>query len=373
MKQNKIIEFVRKKDFKFVNELSSGSFGKTILLKDDNINHFFVCKKYEPLKGIKKEEYYENFINEIKLLHLLHNDNVVRIFNYYLYPEIQTGYIMMEYVEGEDILSHLINNPEDINSIFEQTIKGFVYLENNNILHRDIRPTNIMVDKNSNVKIIDFGFGKQVEFENDNNKSISINWWGSLTPDDFNKKIYDNKTEIFFLGLLFQDIIHEIDCDFKYKHILREMIKQNYENRIESFNEIYKNIVEDNDSFDLFNYEEKRIYQDFVQVISDSLSKRENSATLLMNNEKLIKQLDELKQKTILEDYISAKHLLNIFINGQYKFYNKNFDTSKLKDFIQFFKSISKEKQNIVLYNIETRFNDINTYLEYEYDGDIPF
>jgi len=142
--------------------------------------------------------------------------------------------------------------------------------------------------------------------------------------------------------------------------------------RIESFNEIYKNIVEDNDSFDLFNYQEKRIYQDFVKVISDSLSKRESSANLLMNNEKLIKQLDELKQKTILEDYINVKHLLKIFINGQYRFYNNSFSTSKLKDFIQFFKSISKEKQNIVIYNIETRFTDIDTYFEYD-DEDIPF
>ena len=57
MQENEIIEFLRKKDFKFIKELSNGSFGKTILLEDDYINHKFVCKKYEPLEGIKKEDY----------------------------------------------------------------------------------------------------------------------------------------------------------------------------------------------------------------------------------------------------------------------------------------------------------------------------
>ena len=371
MTKNKIIEFVRKKDYKFLEELSNGSFGKTVLLEDENINQKFVCKKYEPQKGINKETYYKNFINEIKLLHLLYQENIVRIFNYYLYPENFTGYIMMEYVQGEDILTHLKKFPENINNIFEQTIKGFVYLENNNILHRDIRPTNIMVNNNSNVKIIDFGFGKQINFENDNNKSISINWWGSLKPSDFNNEIYDHKTEIFFLGLLFQDIIQEIDVDFKYKHILKEMIIQKYENRIVSFDEIYKRILENNNSFELFNQEEKNIYQEFVQIMFNSLSSREDSTVLNMHIEQIIKNLEELKQKTILEDYINSKHILKAFIKGQYRFYARMFETAKLKDFIHFFKSISKEKQNIVLYNIETRFHDINIY--YNDDEEIPF
>jgi len=84
MQENQIIEFLRAKDFKFIKKLSSGSFGQTILLNDDYINHQFVCKKYIPQEGIAKEDYYENFVNEIKLLHLLYHDNIVRVFNYYL-------------------------------------------------------------------------------------------------------------------------------------------------------------------------------------------------------------------------------------------------------------------------------------------------
>ena len=83
MTKDKVIEFIRSKDFKFIQELGSGAFGKTILLTDEEINHQFVCKKYMPLDFIDKKEFYKNFINEIKLLHLLYHKNIVRIFNYY--------------------------------------------------------------------------------------------------------------------------------------------------------------------------------------------------------------------------------------------------------------------------------------------------
>ncbi|MBA3025030.1 MAG: protein kinase [Sulfurimonas sp.] len=86
MKEQDTIEFIRKKDFKFIKKLGNGAFGETILIQDEYINYDFVCKKYKPLKGIPKEEYFKNFINEIKLMHLLHHNNIVRVFNYYLYP-----------------------------------------------------------------------------------------------------------------------------------------------------------------------------------------------------------------------------------------------------------------------------------------------
>jgi len=369
--KNKIIEFIRKKDFKLIEELNSGSFGKTVLLQDDNINHKFVCKKYEPQTGINKKEYYNNFINEIKLLHLLYNDNIVRIFNYYLYPEKYTGYIMMEHVKGQDIYSYLREYPENLNNIFEQTIKGFVYLEKNKILHRDIRPGNIMVNENSIVKIIDFGFGKKINFQNDNQKSISINWWGNILPNDFDKKIYDNRTEIFFVGMLFQDIIQEIDSSFKYKHILKKMVNSEYDNRINSFNDILKSIVENDNNIALFTSEEKKIYQDFANIITESISEKENSSKVIMDIDAILKDLEDLKQKTMLEDYVKSKSILKILVIGQFKYYEQNHSTKFINDFFQFFKSISKEKQNIVLYNLETRLDNIRTY--YNEDDEIPF
>jgi serine/threonine-protein kinase len=99
----------------------------------------------------------------------------------------------MDYIEGDNIENYLLWSPEEINNIFSQTIDAFSYLESFNILHRDIRPKNILITKEKIVKIIDFGFGKQIMNPKDFNKSISLNWLYD-TPDDFNQAIYDFKT-----------------------------------------------------------------------------------------------------------------------------------------------------------------------------------
>jgi len=64
------------------------------------------------------DELYRNFVEEIKLLHMINHQNIVRVFNYYLYPEEKTGYILMEFISGFDIEDYLRRFPEDVNSIF---------------------------------------------------------------------------------------------------------------------------------------------------------------------------------------------------------------------------------------------------------------
>src|SRR4051812_22579916 len=103
MTDQRIIEFLRKKDFVFKGALGRGACGETVLLYDDVIDETFVCKKYAPMQSQFKETLFANFVREIKLLHLLNHSNVVRVFNYYLYPNAFTGYILMEYVQGKDV------------------------------------------------------------------------------------------------------------------------------------------------------------------------------------------------------------------------------------------------------------------------------
>ncbi len=368
-----IIKFIRQKDFKFLKKIGQGALGKTVLLRDEYLNVDFICKKYEPISGIPNEKYYKNFLEEIKLLHLLYHKNIVRIYNYYLYPDLYTGYIVMEYVEGEEIDTYFEKYPENINNIFEQIIDGFVYLEENSILHRDIRPSNIMIDKNHNLKIIDFGFGKQKEFSNDDKKSISLNWWGGEIPDDFKNNEYNFQTEIFFIGKLFKKIIDNMNCSFKYHNILNKMIEINPLKRISSFQEIIREIKMEISMIELFDDEEKQIYQDFATCFSNSLVSREESSKIVMNTNLIIKDLELLHKRTMLENYITSNNIHKIFISGSYTYKkNQTFYFYTFENFMKFFKKSSYEKQNIILYNLETRFLDVEVYLPDNFD-EIPF
>jgi serine/threonine-protein kinase len=76
-----IISFVRQKDYLLEKYLDEGGFGKTVLLLDPVMDEYFVCKKYEPQPYVDQREYYENFKNEIKIMHKLFHKNIVRVFN----------------------------------------------------------------------------------------------------------------------------------------------------------------------------------------------------------------------------------------------------------------------------------------------------
>jgi serine/threonine-protein kinase len=85
-----IIRFIKQKEYKFIKELGQGGLGKTILILDSEIGEQFVCKKYSPYDESLKDEYYDYFKNEIKVMFQVNHSNIIRIFNYYLYPEQRT-------------------------------------------------------------------------------------------------------------------------------------------------------------------------------------------------------------------------------------------------------------------------------------------
>lgn len=252
--QGRNIAFIRTRDYQLVRELGSGACGQTVLLHDDVIDEDFVCKKYQPYDETVRQELFAAFVREIKLLHRLHHANVVRVFNYYLYPDQYTGYILMEFVDGTDIQEYLAANPEKTNELFLQAISGFKYLEDAGILHRDIRPANLMVAADGVLKIIDLGFGKRVTKSADFEKSISLNWWCE-PPADFDDSRYDFTTEVYFVGKLFEKLIRENNIEhFHYTDLLRQMCERNPDHRIGGFSVLAQKIRADQFSEISFDY-----------------------------------------------------------------------------------------------------------------------
>ena len=105
--KGQVIEFDRKKEFKYVRPLGKGGTGDTHLFEDETTNILFAFKKYNPVDIDRIDEYYKRFVDEIKILFKIAHPNIVRIYNYYLYPELKLGYLQMEYVEGVEIDSYI--------------------------------------------------------------------------------------------------------------------------------------------------------------------------------------------------------------------------------------------------------------------------
>lgn len=368
----KIIEFIRTKDYRFLKEIGQGGTGRTILIKDEIIDESFVCKKYSPYYPEHKELFFGNFVDEIKILHKLYHKNIVRVFNYYLYPEMTTGYILMEYIEGQNIKAFILNNPHLLNDIFVQTISGFSHLEQNKILHRDIRPDNILVSKEGVVKIIDFGFGKRIKFDDDFDKSITLNWRYS-PPDDFKSKIYDFRTEIYFIGKLFEEIIKEnLIENFAYSSVLNKMINADFNDRISKFAFVEREILNEENLGIEFSKEEKNIYKRFAGSLQSIFKKIEESATYNTDIDKIIAGLESVYRNSMLEEFIQNPNTLSkCFVNGTYYFSKPEIELSIIKDFIKLLNSVSVDKKRIILNNLWQRLDAIDRYV-IDID-DLPF
>lgn len=286
-KQNgDVIPFVKQKDYIMVNnDLGGGSFGKTVLLQDPFIDELFVAKKYEPEYDGIKEQFYKNFLDEIKILYKLNHRNIVRIYNYYAYENIYTGYILMEYIDGENIGDFISDYfapfaETTLDDVFLQLIDVFCYIEAHGIIHRDIREGNILVDKSGTVKVIDFGIGKIASKVDDGDADslvTDINRAASDTlPQEYYDGIYTNLTDMFYLAELFRRLIdNSKSCDrtdFSYNDILNKMMEKKPENRFASFAAIREAIGKHDFLHMQISDEDREIYQEFTNLIYESLT-----------------------------------------------------------------------------------------------------
>ena len=368
-----IIKFNRSREYKLVRELGQGACGRTVLIHDDQIEEDFVCKKYVPYSEGQREALFRNFTREIKLLHQIYHRNVVRIFEYYIYPELYAGYILMEFVSGTEIDDSVRNAPERINEVFLQVIEGFNYLESKGILHRDIRPQNLMVRHDGLVKIIDLGFGKQIQYSGDFDKSINLNQWCE-PPDDFKIDVYDFSTEVYFIGKLFEQLVRDNDiAHFKYTSLLDGMCQIDPRQRVSSFFDVLKAIQNDTFFEIEFSDPEKKCYLNFADELVFHITKVEDGATYIACIHRVQENLDDAYRRIMLEkDAPDACTIIRCFIDGMYYYRKQGLSVSAVRGFLHLLKSATESKRRIILSNIHTRLDALPRYWQEE-DMDIPF
>ena len=341
----KEIEFNRPAKYTLVEELGSGACGATVLLRDEGMGTDLVAKKYRPFfqEGEDDALYAEllnRFRDEARILFRLNHPNIVRVFNYYDYPEIKTAYIVMEYIEGSELLDFLNDNPFAAERVFEGIVDGFSHLQDEGVLHRDIRPANILVRPSGTPKIINFGFGKALEKEgvSDDPKSISLNWWCE-TPPDFVDGIYDFQTEVYFVGKLFEKALSDGGLtEFKYKLLVGRMCEPDRQLRIDSFQQIQTQISLG--KFDELAFSEPEIstYREFAGQLS------------------------------------APNKLAGVFIHGAFSYWkNSEIQVSTIQRFITLLRGLTEEKKGIVIENLTARL-DASERTDPPYLGDeIPF
>lgn len=374
MNNGDIITFNTKKNLTYIKPLGAGGTGDTHLFLDETTGIQFAIKKYVPKDYRHVDEYYNRFVDEIVILFNISHPNIVRIYNYYLFPEVKTGYLQMEYVDGVTI-DKFEPTPwgKDWNDIFREVISAFEYLEQHNILHRDIRPANILIDKNENVKIIDFGFGKHLECTSKDENSIVLNWPATEMPDEVKLSgDYNEQTEIYFIGILFEHLLKEDTQDFQFHHIIEKMVKVNPHQRYVSFHDITNDISAGVMSQINFSNRQKEIYRHFADILSSHINHYLNKYSPINNISVTLSRLEEFIKSSSLEYYVQNNtKLIDCFISCDYNYNTqRDIDVQSVIDFYKMVTSLSPSKQKVLFDNIYGRLSTISVQID---DDELPF
>ena len=126
-----------------------------------------VAQKIVALKMLRDEhaadpQQVRRFVNESKVVSMLSHPGIVKIFNYSVRND--TKYIAMEYIEGITLKDYIrkrgVLSFNEIISYTEQILHALEHAHENGIVHRDIKPQNIMLLRNGLIKVTDFGIAK---------------------------------------------------------------------------------------------------------------------------------------------------------------------------------------------------------------------
>ena len=199
--------------------LGEGSFAKVFLAKWRET--FVVAKVINP--NICKNEK-ELVLREFEIMTKLHHPNIVQFLGYIDKPFI----IVMEYIPNGDLLENINKrtlSKENKKKIMKDILQGLVYIHNRlpySLIHRDIKPTNILLTNSKVAKITDFGLSK---FNNIYRTSSKINEDSSynnyhifkdltinvgteryMAPEIIEEKHYNNKIDIYSCGILLYEM-----------------------------------------------------------------------------------------------------------------------------------------------------------------------
>lgn len=369
--ENEEVVFDARKNMKFIRNLGDGGTGEAKLFYDQSVDMYFAIKKYNPKPGNNRDDCYKKFVDEIKILFQIFHENIVRIYYYYLYPINKIGYIQMEYIDGTSIDNIKPSNyNKKWEDYFVDTINAFDYLHKKNILHRDIRANNFMIDKNGVLKIIDFGFGKKLS-DTCNKNSVLLNWPVSTVPKEVvNNHEYNFSTEIYYIGKMFEKLIG--NEEFLYKNILSKMTECNIAKRYSSCEEIKADISSNLFNRIAFSQSEINTYRNFSKGLCDSIAKYLGFPIFNTDFEKIYVELEKIIVSSSLEENIqNNQDLISVFILSNFNYYpKKEIAVKYVKNFYKLLSKSENTKREIILDNLISRLKSIK--VEYDYD-DLPF
>jgi serine/threonine protein kinase/Tfp pilus assembly protein PilF len=193
--------------YQVIEELGRGGMGKVYKVFDTKIKEKVALKLIRP-EISSDSETIERFSNELRLARKIAQRNVCRMFD--LGEAEGAHFITMEYVQGEDLKS-MIRMAAGLSigavlSIGKQICDGLAEAHALGVVHRDLKPQNIMIDKGGNAKIMDFGIARSLRERGITGPSVLIGTPEYMSPEQAEAKEVDYRSDIYSLGIILYEM-----------------------------------------------------------------------------------------------------------------------------------------------------------------------
>jgi TolB-like protein/Flp pilus assembly protein TadD/predicted Ser/Thr protein kinase len=194
--------------YEVIEELGRGGMGRVYRVFDKKIGEEVALKLLKP-EIASDERTIERFRNELRLARKIAHRNVCRMYD--LSEEYGAHYITMEYVPGEN-LKGMIRMTRQLSAtqavfIAKQVCEGLAEAHRLGVVHRDLKPQNIIIDREGNARIMDFGIARSTKDRGITGVGVMIGTPEYMPPEQVEGKEADQRSDIYSLGVIMYEMV----------------------------------------------------------------------------------------------------------------------------------------------------------------------
>jgi len=194
--------------YEIIEEIGRGGMGRVYRAYDRQIKEDVALKLLKPEISFN-EKAVERFRNELKFARRIAHPRVCRMYD--LGESGLSHFLTMEYVEGEDLKAFIrrsdhLTTPKALN-IGRQIAEGLSEAHRIGVVHRDLKPQNVMIDREGKAKIMDFGLARIAEGEGLTGSGLMLGTPEYMSPEQVDLKEVDARVDIYALGIILYEMV----------------------------------------------------------------------------------------------------------------------------------------------------------------------
>lgn len=201
-------ELVFSDKYEVQEQIAQGGMGIVYKALDRKLNRV-VALKVVHAHLCSDPSFLQRFLREARAMARLHHENIVTIFS--VEQDHGTQFIVMEYFQGTNLLDRIQPNVSaplhDALSITHQIAEALAYAHGHGIIHRDVKPANVLVSKENRIKLTDFGIAAALDEAPLTSAGQLIGTLLYMSPEQARDTTLDGRSDLYSLGLMLYEML----------------------------------------------------------------------------------------------------------------------------------------------------------------------